>query len=251
MSGNIWDKEYLSQRDIELIANELLHEYCDANGWKYQHQIYIDLQGFYEAVLYPRFEYELIMNIDLGYDEGSKVLGKVIPKERVVIIDSSLAPPNKDPRYPFTLGHEFGHGVLHKKGNRFFRCTEKKVFQAQQGDIKEIQANIFSSCLLMPGSLVGFRFQECFGTNRPVRYAGPGYYYFNIEGNDRRYYIDSYTGLCCLLATPLQRYFFNTSKQSLGLKIHKLGLVKNCTAEKFGENNNLLGNILSKAFKNM
>ena len=239
----------ISRGDIKALTKSLLKEHRDAMGWTKPDQVRFDLREIYETVLYPKYEYELITNMDLGFVDQLKVLGKVIMEDRVVLLDRSIAPPNQHPQFVFTMGHEFGHSILHQSERELFRCTSPMITRPTQDDILEIQANAFSENLLMPDGWVIYRFRQCYETERPFRYVGKGTYWFTQYGVSRKLSVSSYTDLCRLVGLPLCKYFSNTSKTSMSLKLHKLGLVQNLTREKWDQGATGVGCKLGDAVK--
>ncbi|MDH3938945.1 MAG: ImmA/IrrE family metallo-endopeptidase [candidate division Zixibacteria bacterium] len=230
-----------------MFTKALVKEHIDAMGWTKPEQAILNLREIYETVLYPKYEYDLITDMDLGFVDNVKVLGKVIMEDKVVLVDRSIAPPNRHPQFIFTMGHEFGHSVLHPGERETFRCTQPMIMQGQNNFL-EFQANAFSENLLMPDYLVQYRFLYCYRPTRPFVYIGSRDYWFEAEGVSRRYSITSYTDFCTRLGSALCKYFCNTSKTSMGLKMHRLGLVKNRTAEEWGQQGMRFGNVMSKAF---
>ncbi|MHB9155714.1 MAG: ImmA/IrrE family metallo-endopeptidase, partial [Endomicrobiales bacterium] len=156
-------------RSIIDITKKCVNKYFQEMGWTHLEEMRIDLQELYESVIYPEYEYCLETGVDLGYDGDEKILGKTIPKDRVILIDKSLSSA-RDPRYTFTFGHEIGHGVLHPKERVLFRCSSRKMITGK--DPLEIQANIFSQHLIMPDALVKAKFHQCYAPTKPFIYSG-------------------------------------------------------------------------------
>ncbi len=100
-------------------------------------------------------------------------------KTNTIIIDKSLLGKELEERYRFTMGHECGHGIFHRPGVRdpyaeylrvfyegtdqpaMFRCDfsdrefeKKENTQWTDKQWKEWQADVFSSSILMPKSMV-------------------------------------------------------------------------------------------------
>ncbi len=222
----------VTSQSIKALAAKLVTEHINEHGWRLLSDFCLDLNEIYESVLYPRYEYKVESNYDLGFRNGQKVLGKTIPKDRVVLIDKSLVKGGKDSRYPFTYGHEFGHAILHPEVP-LFRCVQQDIFAKRHSDKKEVQANLFSEHFLMPDGLVAAMLDRCYDLSSPIRYIGPREYWFEPYGARQIFRIKSYTHLCLAIAAPLCIRFANVSKTSLGLKIHKLRLILNSTNERF------------------
>lgn len=236
----------ISRKSIIALTEQLVAEYIQEKRWNNPDDIRLDIQEMHELILYPASEYRLITSLELGYLEDEKVLGKTIPKEKTILIDSAIAPPNADPRYAFTFAHEYGHGILHSEQQELFRCSPKRIATSTHKDLHEIQANIFSEHLLMPDDLVKFKFQSCYKPSAPLRYFKRGEYWIEAFGVSRRVRIDSYTAYCEALAHPLRPYFSNVSITSLALKIHRLGLIQNYSGEAFFENPMGIKNIMRR-----
>lgn len=236
----------ISRKSIITLTEQLVAEYIQEKRWKNPDDIRLDIQEMHELILYPAAEYRLITSLGLGYLEDEKVLGKTIPKEKTILIDSTIAPPNADPRYAFTFAHEYGHGLLHSEQQELFRCSPKRIATPTPKDLHEIQANIFSEHLLMPDDLVKFKFQSCYKPLTPLRYFKCGEYWIETFGVPRRVRVDSYTAYCEALAYPLRPYFSNVSTTSLALKIHRLELVQNYSGEVFFENPMGIKNIMRR-----
>lgn len=107
-----------------------------------------------------------IRDLRAEYPEGD-VLGAIYFNEKLIIVDQSLVPedfPAMRGRYRFTIAHELGHWRLHRQ-LYLRRATERPllvgerprpdhVLRSRQYDPKEVQANRFASCLLMPREMV-------------------------------------------------------------------------------------------------
>jgi len=114
------------------------------------------------------------------YNPDTNVAEYISEKAHTVIIDNSLLSVNQEHRYRFTMGHEAGHGFLHREyfsydpnqltlfgmnGGAFdvpmvqCRVDTVKLCSASRGswgdmDWMEWQANAISSAILMPKSMV-------------------------------------------------------------------------------------------------
>ncbi len=213
------------------LANRCLEQYFEEKGYYLPEDKIINIDEIYESVIYPEYEIILSTNYDLGFieDTEDKILGKTIPKERVILIDKSLAPESGDPRYTFTLGHEIGHGLLHADKKQLFRCSSKSIFKGT--NLYEKEANCFSENLLMPRRLVFYRFVQYYKPSKPIIYRGEGEYWLGYSGKTKKQNVYSFQDYCGKLARPLTRYFSNISKESLGYRLCNLGLVQSMTKE--------------------
>ncbi len=114
------------------------------------------------------------------YPEGD-VLGAIWFDEKRIAVDVTLVPedfPTMRGRYHFTLAHELGHWQLHRHlylGRRGQRPllpsgdpVPDHVLRSSQSDPKEVQANRFAACLLMPREMVKREWHEQHGGMEPM-----------------------------------------------------------------------------------
>lgn len=97
---------------------------------------------------------------DIG--QPPNVLGAIFFEDNEVFMNEKLLP--LEGRFNFTLGHEIGHDRMHRNvvnpltylGPFLKQPVRKQGVLCRDGDysIVEVQANIFSACLLMPRDLV-------------------------------------------------------------------------------------------------
>lgn len=117
---------------------------------------------------------EMILKVRLEFDDLRKLLGRNDAigatwfDTREIYIDQSLDPkdhPRKRGRYRFTVGHEIGHWVLHRRyvpdraaQMALFagRSPEPSILcrEANKREPAEWQADCFASYVLMPRDLV-------------------------------------------------------------------------------------------------
>lgn len=157
---------FLTRQQIEDEARDLLSAY----GSKY---------GVVEKPPIPADEIlNTYLKVALDFDDLPKLLnmeadvfGATWLERRQVIIDQRLDPTNHPEmigRYNFTVGHETGHWQLHRghfekdpNQQQLFAANESPTVVCRSSEAKERiewQADVFSSCLLMPRSLI----KECF-----------------------------------------------------------------------------------------
>jgi hypothetical protein len=208
-----------------------VNEYISELGPMALEEMWLDLSGLYESVIYPKYELGLRSDMDLGEIDNAKVLGKTLTSDRLILIDRAIAPPNRDARYSFTAGHEIGHGVLHQDRVELFRDTKDSLFGPDGRDRYEVEANWFAAELLMPHWLVKRQFVNCYRPNRPLHYAGPGGYTLDVFGNCHPIRVGCLGDFCRAVARPLQVFFFGVSKTALGLRLLNLGFIHNPTRE--------------------
>ncbi len=173
------DVPYISKQDIELRAERLLLEFARAQGRAPVAPIPV------EEILETHLGFTLDFDdlATLMVTDGSPVpadlLGATWIEKKEVFADESLDPtvrPQVLGRYRFTIGHEVGHIVLHGPGaydpdqfNLFGEAANapRPFCKSQDKGFKEVQANQFASCLLMPKSLVLDAWKLRFGDIRP------------------------------------------------------------------------------------
>lgn len=150
----------------------------------------VDVDKFAVEYLHLRQDYQYLSSngIYLGmyvfddtdrlavYDEKKNEARYISEKADTIIIDKSLLERGQEGRYRFTMGHEIGHGILHRmtddpydgyvrlyyeddapalRCNFSYREFEHKPEEKwTQLDWQEWQADAFSSALLMPRTAV-------------------------------------------------------------------------------------------------
>ncbi len=117
------------------------------------------------------------------FPEGD-VLGAIWFNDKLIAIDQSLVPedfPAMRGRYRFTLAHELGHWRLHRHlylrraGERTLLANTPArpdhVLRSHATDPKEVQANRFAACLLMPREMVKREWHQLRGNMDPIYLA--------------------------------------------------------------------------------
>jgi len=172
---------YLTEEEIEQDAKQLLVEYEETIGMPIELPVPVPEITTYHLALRLGFA-DLHQTLDIPMLRGQPdVLGAIWVDTEVVLIDLSLDPirnPAMAGRYRFSVGHEIGHWRLHRsyvaknasQASLFGGSSEPTVIcrSSQVTEPIERQANIFSSCLLMPRHLVHQEWQECLGHKRPL-----------------------------------------------------------------------------------
>lgn len=110
---------------------------------------------------YEKFGVAFDFNSSLGKaKDGGQILGKFVTPPHKIYVDQSLK--SDDPRWAFTLAHEIGHLVLHRKVkivtvhyasfSDTIRQIRASLMKEDWGPIEwiEWQANGFAAALLMP-----------------------------------------------------------------------------------------------------
>lgn len=211
------------EAEIEEITQSLITDYAREYQYNSPEKLSINLIDIYNTSFYPRTEVMLDMNQNLGMHDNKMVLGMTVNSEHIIYINRHIAPPFNDPRFAFTLAHEFGHALLHQKIDRCLRIDSSKPSMIRH----EKEADFFASQLVMPNALVIYKFKQYYEMEKPYIYIGPGTYHINHQG----VYISSLKHLAKKLAEPLTHIFSNVSKHALGIKLVSLGLIDNQTHE--------------------
>ncbi len=111
----------------------------------------IDIEGI--ATLQLGLKIHLV---DLQSAYGKGTLGMIMPEEKLILCDKSIEPygNNKETKehiLRFTIAHETGHYVLHRK---YMENIESPIFhrnlEKHENRRLEIQANLLGAELLMP-----------------------------------------------------------------------------------------------------
>jgi len=156
------DAPYLSARQIEREADLLLAEYARSRA----------------AAVLPPIPVEEILEGHLGlcldFDDlrtrtgDDNALGALYPETKRVSVDERLDPTNAPDvlgRFRFTIAHEVGHWILHRKLlERHARQTglildisPAPAIVCSAGEVKRVsdrQADVFASSLLMPRAVL-------------------------------------------------------------------------------------------------
>ena len=219
----------LTEEKIDYEAAALFIDYVGAlRAENRYNQNALNIDDFYKLIFYQLYEYRLITCIDLGSDDrGQKILGKMLMDEKVILIDKSISPPNINPLYIITLAHEMAHVVCHEV------LKENPAISGQTDleDLIEAQADRFSEQLLMYNDLVRMRFEQFYGKGASFEYDGPHSYIIGKPGGDKSFYADSLMSYLKQVAEDLTACFFGLPKDILGLRLLKLGFIKNNSAE--------------------
>jgi hypothetical protein len=225
---------YLRDVEIEASANALLAEYARRQGAEIRPPV--DVEGILEKHL------ELHLSFDdlcakLGLPD---VMGSLWLDRSEVIVDQTLDPdehPFVLTRYRFTLGHEIGHWMLHRKlvlaqrlqNELFQQDPEPSIIcrTSQQRERIELQADAFAGALLMPRAMVMKHWQRLIGPERLM--VG------ELQGRAGRFLAAAFArpnhepwnqqnGLIEFVIRPLAEVF-EVSAQAMRIRVEQLGLV--------------------------
>jgi hypothetical protein len=229
MKNNIED---ITQETIDYEAAALIIDYVGVlRSENRYHRDAFDIDDFYASVFYPLYEYRLITDVDLGFDErGDKVLGKKLFNERTILVDKSISPPNTDSRYVVVLAHEMAHVVFHEALKDGAELSEREGLE----ELAEKQANRFTEEFLMYCDLVKVRFERYYGKGKVFEYCGPGSYTMSTEKGDKKFYATTLVSHLEQIGGNLAPSFFGIAKKDLGIKLLRLGFIKNSSPEILG-----------------
>lgn len=156
------DVRWVPKDEIAFLASGLLENYESCTGKR------VDPPVPVEDII------ERHLNISLEYDDLKAmlnlpdVLGATWLTEKKIVIDESLLEEDQRGRMTFTLAHEIGHWVLHRRavlgpvGRREYFpdiVCRNSGFKARG----EWQADYFAASILMPEMAVKCTFAEIFG----------------------------------------------------------------------------------------
>jgi Zn-dependent peptidase ImmA (M78 family) len=173
---------YIADETIERDAEDLLAQFARAR--KVEVRAPIPIEDIVEKHLKLRVEFDdlhRLLGVPRGSGMESDIFGAIWLETGEIVIDQSLDPeerPAMEGRYRFTLGHEGGghwrlHGPLiqaNRSQESLFGDTRQPTVVCRSSQAKErveLQANLHSSCLLMPRKLVLQVWRDRFGDDNP------------------------------------------------------------------------------------
>lgn len=223
---------HLSERTIEAEATAILERYA----------------AECEPILKPPVPVDelpqMILSVRLEFGDLQKMLerrdaiGATWFETREIYIDQSLDPvdhPSKLGRYRFTVGHEIGHWVLHRRfvpdrANQLTlfegRSPEPSILcrEANKREPAEWQADRFASYLLMPRDLVIQAWREARGHADPWLFDLQKYRAAAANG-----IVDSYDAVARTLMNHVASDLapeFQVSVEAMRIRLEALGLLK-------------------------
>jgi IrrE N-terminal-like domain len=174
---------FISDEAIERDAEALLAQYAHARRLVVKAPI--PIEDIVEKHLKLRVEFDDLHGL-LGVPRGEfgmelDLFGAIWLETGEIVIDERLDPeerPSMEGRYRFTLGHEGGgHWRLHRplvqvdggQESLFGHARQPTVIcrSSQAKERVELQADLYSSCLLMPRKLVLQAWRDRFGNHHP------------------------------------------------------------------------------------
>ena len=183
----------LRREDIDTKVEEVVLHFNPQALNRLRSPIYEVVTGLKEVYHVP-FHFDQ----DLGYSaRGKKILGRFDYQPRQILIDKIL--PSDSPRFRWTLAHEVGHFVLHRKLNPRMISRDTPQLVDTREELRfirtarwselawvEWQANQFASGLLLPRAIV---FTAVFEVQRQLNIPRPGSIYLDDQPWNVRDYI--------------------------------------------------------------
>ncbi|WP_278847417.1 ImmA/IrrE family metallo-endopeptidase [Brachyspira pilosicoli] len=184
------------------------------------------------------------INFEFNINLGNKILGLISLKKNTIFISNQLE--YDSPRWRFTLAHEIGHFILHKKylekymdifeDNITDIFLENDIIQKNLNKKMEIQANIFAS-----NFLINNRYLEIHWNNFRVKY----YIIKNFLFFDNQYI--NKTRVRSLI--EYIKYTFGVSEYVAVIKLVNLGILK--IDKSIGKNICSINDVLVELFNNI
>lgn len=164
------------------------------------------------------FDFDMIIGFA---EDGTKILGAFNPKKKIILVDKSLQ--SDGDKFNFTLAHEIGHLILHRKLTIVYEfpgeiiganSIEFKEDNHTDADWMEWQANRFGAALLMPKPIFAAKLlqakQKMNNTSRP----------YHLFVNDHPQSLSEYF----LIIDDLSS-FFGVSHTAVKIRLATLGMV--------------------------
>jgi hypothetical protein len=149
----VMDVPWLSHIQIEAAAQQLLMACFGTTTPPYP----IEIDEIVYEHLYRRDDLKFSDEEDLGVDdEGSDILGKMLPRAGKVFVTSRLKREPNRGRYRFTGGHEIGHWELHR-GHLLAILDQPSLFTGEPAVDEPVIAYRHSVFPLGPAASTGRR----------------------------------------------------------------------------------------------
>ena len=185
-------RQRLNRGDIDKKVEEVILHFDSQAFARPRSPIYEIVNGLTKTYNIP-----FIFNVDLGLSpSGKKILGRFDFKPRQIFVDKIL--PYDFPRFRWTLCHEIGHLVLHRRLDPKLISRDKPEFidtrtelrflrTAQRSELEwiEWQANQFAAALLLPRPIVH---AAVVAIQQELEIPRPGWIYLDEQRDNLRYY---------------------------------------------------------------
>lgn len=155
-------------------------------------------------------------------EDGTKILGAFNPKKKLIFVDSSLQADIT--KFNFTLAHEIGHLMLHRKLTFVYELPGEivgadsiafKEDNNTDADWMEWQANRFGAALLMPKPIISAKLSQA------KQKVGNSSRSDCLFVNDHPQSISEYYFIIADLSN-----FFGVSHKAVSIRLNTLGMVK-------------------------
>lgn len=209
----------LSREDVDKKAEEVLLHFDPQPFSRKTSPIYEVVSG-----LMRHYNVPFLFEQNLGYSpRGKQILGRFDFEPRRIVIDRIL--PYDSPRFRWTLCHEIGHLVLHRRLNPKLISNEKKLIDTRRElrfvrtatrselDWIEWQANQFASSMLLPRPIVYSALSE---VQKELEIPRPGWIYLD----DTRHNLMAYLTTLSRLSERL-----NVSRTMMRIRLLNLGIL--------------------------
>lgn len=235
----------LSKKDMDALAERIMEDY---NPDALKHPQPIDVDDFAQNYLGMEqdFQYLSHCGVYLGmtvfndtdevpvYNPNTNEAEYISARARTIIIDNTLLADNKEHRYRFTMGHEAaGHGVLHEEyfaydpyqfslmdesSTPMIQCrTDMTKLGSQRKSVvwgdrewMEWQANVMSSCFMMPQQAVRTVVAENHSKNNYLRNNKTALAYTDIKAVSQTFNMSTESALYRLKELELIPSDFST-----------------------------------------
>lgn len=167
LNSGRWEGINLTSSSIEDVA-----EQAAALMWDFRDLIWTqNTPQFQYEVSKPEITFEKVLGYKFGYaslgyhqNNGNafQIAGQISKGEKLVVISKDLSPEVRN----FTAAHELGHALLHSGMDILHR--DRPLDGSSNGikDVREIQADKFASCFLMPRNSIRVVFQSIFSMEK-------------------------------------------------------------------------------------
>ena len=188
---------FLREEEIEAAADQLLQA---AFGSLERIAYPLDLEALVFDHLCDREDLVFSDEQDLGWQDDDRILGKMMPLRNTILISAHLSRRHERGRHRFTVAHEIGHWVLHRRlflaeksqrslfansdpGSGELVSLHRHVFPLSNAvgpaPPEEWQANRFAVALLVDGAVLREAFVRRYGQPPIVAHdeSGAGHAY--------------------------------------------------------------------------
>ncbi|MEW6076477.1 MAG: ImmA/IrrE family metallo-endopeptidase [Thermodesulfobacteriota bacterium] len=222
-----WQVPYLSRADMARRAEALLAAYGEKDGKPVEPPVPVEAMIGFLGLKCVYVNFERI--------NQPGVLGATYVNRRLIAVSRDLLDESVCGRSAFTMAHEVGHWVLHRrlaeKGGGA-GSGEEIIFCRREDTAKpvESQANYFAGCLLMPEAHVREAFSRVFKPERLDLVNVHSDFATSMFGFD--FCVENWPRIAATVCEA--GGFDNVSLQAMIIRLQNLGLVVNHTRQAMG-----------------